>query len=124
MLLAAVVDSCCCDPEWRVVTSACKACTVSADTYTCTHAGTTGGSGVNFTDYIEFQHSDEEAGDEAEELLHPSNGVGSSAAVSEDSSWARLLKDIWKVIRATREGWVGGCGGGCGPPNRVQQLAL
>lgn len=61
-----------------------------------------GGSGSNFTDYIEFQHSDDEAGDEAEELLH-ANGVGTSshAAASggsgEDWTWGRLLKDVLKV---------------------------
>lgn len=56
-----------------------------------------GDSGANFTDYIEFQHSDEEAGDDTEELLHPANGAGTSSShVGEDGSWARLLKDIWK----------------------------
>lgn len=58
-------------------------------------AGSTGS--VNFTDYIEFQHSDDEAGDEQEELLH-TNGVSSSghAAPLDDWTWGKLLKDIWR----------------------------
>lgn len=58
-------------------------------------AGSTG-SAVNFTDYIEFQHSDDEAGDESEELLH-TNGVSGSghAAPLDDWTWGKLLKDIW-----------------------------
>jgi hypothetical protein len=61
------------------------------------------GSGVTFSDYIEFQHSDDEAGDEAEELLYH-NGVSSSGltALGEDWTWGRLLKDIWKVWARTQ----------------------
>lgn len=62
----------------------------------CCLAGA-GGSGVNFTDYIEFQHSDDGSGGEAEELLHP-NGVSSSTHhPAEDWTWGKLMKDIWKV---------------------------
>jgi hypothetical protein len=59
-----------------------------------------GDSGGNFTDYIEFQHSDD-SGTESEELLHHANGNSSSRPLNlpaaEDWTWGRLLKDIWKV---------------------------
>jgi hypothetical protein len=59
-----------------------------------------GDSGGNFTDYIEFQHSDD-SGAESEELLHHANGNSSSRPLNlptaEDWTWGRLLKDIWKV---------------------------
>jgi len=56
---------------------------------------------ASFTDYIEFQHSDESAdglgnGSEAEEsLLFP--GGDSSHLLQEDKSFFRLLTDIWRV---------------------------
>lgn len=69
-----------------------------------------GDSGGNFTDYIEFQHSDD-SGAESEELLHHANGNSSSRPPSlptaEDWTWGRLLKDIWKVRHMTHQPRVG-----------------
>lgn len=56
---------------------------------------------ASFTDYIEFQHSDESIdghgdGSEAEEsLLFP--GGDSSHLLQENKSFFRLLKDVWRV---------------------------
>lgn len=52
---------------------------------------------ANYTDYIEFEHSDEaDTRSEEETLLFPSNHLA-SAAGHEDKSFLRLFTDIWKV---------------------------
>lgn len=52
---------------------------------------------ANFTDYIEFEHSEDgEHPSEEETLLFTGSHIP-SAASHEDRNLFRMLKDIWKV---------------------------